>query len=415
MNNNAVMSDRAELNSIPLLSPLLEREVEEIGGDDPLDMVCLSRLRWDFARQRPQHLMSRSARERRVFFVEEPVFGETIPGLDIKRRDCGVFVVTPHLREGLDDAEAPATEQALLLDELFLEYKVCDYILWYYTPTAMAFTWRLDPLLVVYDCMDEPPAFKSEPPGAKQREAELLRLADVVFTSGHGLYEAKRRLHHNVYPFPSGVDLEHFRRARREIAEPVDQARIGRPRLGFSGVIDERLDREMLAAIAEARPDWQIVMIGPLVEMDPSELPRRPNIHYLGDRNYKDLPAYFSGWDVAIAPFARNESTRRIAPAETSEYLAAGVPTVSTSICDVELLYGRQGLVGIADATDEFVAAAERLMNRSVDYDYDAWLNRVDEALASSAWDDVWTRMMNLINLTFKNRYSEDLGLRVED
>jgi len=129
MNNNAVMSDRAELNSIPLLSPLLEREVEEIGGDDPLDMVCLSRLRWDFARQRPQHLMSRSARERRVFFVEEPVFGETVPRLNVKRRDCGVFVVTPHLRKGLDDAEASAMEQALLLDELFLEYEICDYIL----------------------------------------------------------------------------------------------------------------------------------------------------------------------------------------------------------------------------------------------------------------------------------------------
>jgi len=399
MNNTAITGDRAAVNYIPLL-----------GGEaeDPLDIVCLSRLRWDFMRQRPQHLMSRSARERRVFFVEEPVFGAMIPGLDIRRRDRGVVVVTPRLREGPDDAEAPAIEQALLLDELFLEYQVRDYILWYYTPTAMAFTWRLDPLLVVYDCMDEPPAFRSAPPGAKRREAELLKLADVVFTSGYSLYQAKRRLHHNIHLFPSGVDLEHFRRARRETAEPVDQARIGRPRLGFSGVIDGRLDRELLAGIAGARPDWQIVMIGPVVEIDPAELPRRPNIHYLGDRNYKDLPAYLSGWDIAMAPFARNESTRLIAPAETPEYLAAGVPTVSTSIRDVELLYGRRGLVKIADTADEFVAAAERLMNRGINYDYDAWLTRVDEALASSAWDDAWTRMMNLINLTFKNRYSED-------
>jgi UDP-galactopyranose mutase len=410
MNNNAVMSDRAEINYISLLG----KEVEDVSGDDLPDIVCLSRLRWDFARQRPQHLMSRSARERRVFFVEEPVFGATIPGLDIRRRDCGVFVVTPRLRQGSDDAEAPAVEQSLLLDELFLECEVRDYILWYYTPRAMAFTWRLDPLLVVYDCMDEPSAFKSAPPSAKQREAELLRLADVVFTSEYSLYEAKRRLHHNIHPFLSGVDLEHFRRARREIAEPADQAHIGRPRLGFSGVIDERLDRDLLAAIAEARPGWQIVMIGPVVEIDPAELPRRPNIHYLGDRSYRDLPAYLSGWDIAMAPFSRNESRGRVALAETSDYLAAGVPTVSTSIRDVELLYGRRGLVKIADTTDDFVAAAERLMNRRVDYDYDAWLNRVDEALASSAWDDVWTRMMNLINLTFKNRYSEDRGSRIE-
>src|SRR5262245_3911511 len=198
MNNNAVMGDRTEINYISLLG----KEVEDVSGDDLPDIVCLSRLRWDFARQRPQHLMSRSARERRVFFVEEPVFSETIPGLDVKRRDCGVFVVTPHLREGLDDVAAPAMEQALLLDQLFLEYKVCDYILWYYTPTAMAFTWRLDPLLVVYDCMDEPPALRSAPPGAKRREAELFQLADVVFTSGYSLYEAKRRLHHNIHLTP---------------------------------------------------------------------------------------------------------------------------------------------------------------------------------------------------------------------
>jgi UDP-galactopyranose mutase len=384
----------AEMNYIP-----------QFGGavDDPPEIVCLSRLRWDFAGQRAQHLMSRSARERRVFFVEEPVFGATVPGLDIRRGDCGVFVVTPHLCEGSDDAEAPATEQALLLDELFLEYEVCDYILWYYTPTALAFTWRLDPLLVVYDCMDELSAFDPAPPAAKRREAELLKLADVVFTSGHGLDEAKRRINHNVYLLPDGVDLEHFRQARREIAEPVDQACIGRPRLGFSGVIDERLDLELLAAIAEARADWQIVMIGPVGGIVPSELPRRPNIHYLGDRSYEDLPAYFSGWDVAVAPFARSESTRPFAPAETSEYLAAGVPTVSTSISDVELVYGRRGLVKVAETADDFVAAAERLMNRRVDYD--AWLDRVDETLASGAWDETWARMMNLIDLTFKKRY----------
>jgi hypothetical protein len=163
---------------------------------DSSDMICLTRLRWDFARRRPQHLMSRSARERRVFYVEDPVFSEQIPGLDIRRRDCGVFVVTPHLCEGPDDAEASAMEQALLLDELFLEYDLCDYVLWYYTPTAMAFTWRLDPLLVVYDCIDEPPRV------AKQREAELLKLADVVFASGRSLYESIRPLHHNIHLFP---------------------------------------------------------------------------------------------------------------------------------------------------------------------------------------------------------------------
>jgi UDP-galactopyranose mutase len=197
MSDNAILSDLAEMNVLPLL-----KEIDARVGDNTLDIICLSRLRWDFARQRPQHLMSWLARGRRVFYVEEPVFSETIPGIDIKQRECGVFVVTPHLREGPDDAEAPAMEQALLLDELFLEYEVCDYILWYYTPTAMAFTWRLDPLLVVYDCMNETSAFKSAPADAKQREAELLNLADVVFTNGYNAYEAMRHLHHNIHPFP---------------------------------------------------------------------------------------------------------------------------------------------------------------------------------------------------------------------
>jgi hypothetical protein len=181
---------------------------------DMMDMICLSRLRWDFPRQRPHNLMSRAARERRVFFVEEPVFGEAAPGLEIRRRDCGVFAVTPHLREGPDDAEAHVMEQALLLDELFLEYDVYDYILWYYTPTAIAFTWRLDPVLVVYDRIDEPPSFRSgrsgdsASSGAKQREAELLKLADVVFTDGYGLYEAMSHLHHNIHFFPGPFPLD---------------------------------------------------------------------------------------------------------------------------------------------------------------------------------------------------------------
>jgi hypothetical protein len=201
MNNHTVSGDRGEVNFIPSSGAM---------ADDPLDMadmICLSPLRWDFARQRPQQLMSRSARERRVFFVEEPVFGEMIPRLDIAQRDCGVFVVTPHLHEGLDDADVATIEQTLLIDELLLEYEVWDYILWYYTPMAIAFTWRLDPLLVVYDCVDEQSAFRSAPPSVKQREDELIELADLVFTNEYSLYEARPRLYHNIHAFPMDETL----------------------------------------------------------------------------------------------------------------------------------------------------------------------------------------------------------------
>ncbi|MGE0127399.1 MAG: glycosyltransferase family 1 protein [Blastocatellales bacterium] len=374
-------------------------------SNDLPDMVCLSHLRWDFVYQRPQHLMSRSACERRVFFVEEPIFGAPVPKLDISQRDCGVVVVVPHLPEGLNDAEVAAIEQSLLLDELFLEYNVSDYILWYYTPMALAFTWHLEPLATVYDCMDELSAFKFAPRNLKQREAELLACADLVFTGGYSLYEAKCHLHPNIHPFPSSIDPAHFRKARKKPAEPEDQAGIPHPRLGFFGVIDERMDLELLAGVADARPDWHLVMIGPVVKIDPADLPRRSNIHYLGGRDYQNLPAYLSGWDIAMLPFARNESTRYISPTKTPEYLAAGIPTISTSIRDVAHPYGQQRLVEIADTPNDFVAAAERLMSSR--FDRNAWLHQVDEILASNSWDSTWARMMHLIDLTVKNRYPD--------
>lgn len=408
MNNSVVTGNGAEESYIPPLGEMVNKTVaEEIMTNDLPDMVCLSHLRWDFVYQRPQHLMSRSACERRVFFVEEPVFGATAPRLEISQRDCGVLVVVPHLPEGLSDAEVAATEQALLLDELFLEYNISDYILWYYTPMAMAFTWHLEPLATVYDCMDELSAFRFAPQNLKQRETELMACADLVFTGGYSLYEAKCHLHPNIHPFPSSIDPAHFRKARKKIAEPDDQAAIPHPRLGYCGVIDERMDQELLAGIADARPDWQLVMIGPTCKIDPAELPSRPNIHYLGGRNYNDLPAYLSGWDIAMLPFARNESTTYISPTKTPEYLAAGVPTISTSIRDVAHPYGQQGMVRIADTASEFIAAAEHLMGHGINYDYDAWLNQVDEMLASNSWDSTWARMMHLIDLTVKNRYPD--------
>jgi UDP-galactopyranose mutase len=378
---------------------------DDLVGNNLPDIVCLSHLRWDFVYQRPQHLMSRSACERRVFFVEEPIFGAPVPKLEISARSCGVVVVVPHLPEGLSDDEVAATEQSLLLDDLFLEYNISDYILWYYTPMALAFTWHLEPLLTVYDCMDELSAFKFAPPNLKQREAELLACADLVFTGGYSLYEAKCHLHPNIHPFPSSIDPAHFRKARKKLADPEDQANVPHPRLGFFGVIDERMDIDLLAGVADAKPDWNLVMIGPVVKIDPAELPRHPNIHYLGGRDYNDLPAYLSGWDIAMLPFARNESTRYISPTKTPEYLAAGIPTISTSIRDVVHPYGKQGLVEIADMPAEFVAAAERLM--SPDFDYNAWLSQVDEMLASNSWDSTWARMMHLIDLTVKNRYPD--------
>ncbi|ARV59555.1 UDP-galactopyranose mutase [Nostocales cyanobacterium HT-58-2] len=359
------------------------------------DIVCLSHLRWNFVYQRPQHLLVRCAQARRVFFIEEPIFiPEPLWRLEISQDKSGVVVVVPHLPEGLSQ-EAVNIDLQVLIDSFFTEYEIYNYIFWYYTPMAIAYTRHLQPMIVVYDCMDELSAFKGAPPALKNNEAELFRRADLVFTGGQSLYESKVNQHPNVYAFPSSVDVPHFAQGRTLTEEPADQATIPHPRLGFFGVIDERMDIELLAGIADARPDWHLVMIGPVVKIDPAILPQRKNIHYLGGKDYQDLPAYLAGWDLAMLPFARNESTRFISPTKTPEYLAAGKPVVSTSIADVVRPYGDLKLVRIADTVCEFVAAAQKAMQE--DTPVSEWLGRVDAFLEQISWDRTWGSMMQLI------------------
>jgi UDP-galactopyranose mutase len=357
------------------------------------DLICLSHLRWDFVYQRPQHLLSRCAEARRVFFFEEPIHDGGPLRLEVKERGR-VRVVTPRLPEGLTSDVAREAALRSVVERMLADYGVRDYVLWYYTPMALQFTRHLRPRATVYDCMDELSAFKGASPLLRGLESELMSRADLVFTGGRSLYEAKRDKHPRIYPFPSSIDAEHFGRAREITEEPEDQASIPGPRLGFFGVIDERLDIELLDAVAGLRPDWQFVMIGPVVKIDPAALPRRANIHYLGMKSYEELPAYLSGWDVALLPFARNESTRFISPTKTPEYLAAGRPVVSTSIRDVVRPYGQERLARIADTPAEFVEACEAALAE----DAPERQERVDAFLAQTSWDDTWASMSALID-----------------
>ncbi len=375
----------------------IPKKIYKEASTDTPDIVCLSHLRWNFVYQRPQHLLVRCAQGQRVFFIEEPIFSpEPLGRLDVSQDNNGVVVVVPHLPEGLSQ-EAVNADLKVLIDGLFAEHNIRKYICWYYTPMAIAFTSHLQPLAIVYDCMDELSAFKGASPALKNNEAELFRRADLVFTGGQSLYESKVNQHPNVYAFPSSVEVPHFAQARNsQGSEPADQANIPHPRLGFFGVIDERMDIELLAGIADTRPDWHLVIIGPVVKIDPASLPQRENIHYLGGKDYKELPAYLAGWDLAMLPFARNESTRFISPTKTPEYLAAGKPVVSTSIRDVVRPYGDLKLVRIADTVSEFVAAIEKAMQE--DTSASGWLSRVDAFLEQISWDRTWGSMMQLID-----------------
>jgi len=365
-------------------------------GGLPRDIVCLSHLRWGFVYQRPQHLLSRFAKKKhRVFFIEEPVAFEGTPHWDFHVcPESGTEIAVPRIPEGLG-ASSQNTILKLLLNQLFTEKQITDYLLWYYTPMALAFSRHLDPRIVVFDCMDELSAFKDAPQEMKDREAELLERADIVFTGGQSLYEAKAGRHANLHCIPSSIEFDHFSRARFITEEPSDQSTIPHPRIGYAGVIDERMDVALLGSMAKLRPHWQFVMIGPVVKIDSADLPKSPNIHWLGGKAYKELPSYLAGWDVAMLPFAHNEATRFISPTKTPEYLAAGKPVVSTSITDVVRPYGAEKLVRIADTPAEFVQAIDACMN--IDAKSQEWQQRVDKALAQSSWDLTWQRMRSAI------------------
>ena len=357
------------------------------------DLICLSHLRWNFVFQRPQHLMSRYAISRRVYFVEEPTFHDHLTAASVAMAPHGhLLVVTPQLPTAFTPTQVLAAQRALL-SQLIANERIEHYVLWYYTPQALRFSDHLSPDVVVYDCMDELSAFKNADPALPRLERDLMRRADVVFTGGQSLFEAKQHQHHNIHPLPSSVDVDHFATARRCKDEPADQAGVARPRLGFFGVLDERLDIPLLQGIADARPDWQLMMIGPVVKIDPNELPRRPNIHYLGPKSYTELPRYIAGWDVALLLFARNEATRFISPTKTPEYLAAGKPVVSTSIRDVVNPYGERGLVRIADTVDDFVAACDGALREAPA----ARRAKADAFLSNMSWDRTWGKTAVLV------------------
>jgi UDP-galactopyranose mutase len=357
-----------------------------------MTLVCFSHLRWDFVFQRPQHLMSRLGQQWPVLYWEEPVPDATAPWLELRAVHDNVTVAVPHLPGGLSGSEREGAIRVLL--DAQLAGAPGPLIRWYYTPMMLAFSRHLDAACTVYDCMDELANFRFAPAELAGLEAELFDAADLVFTGGYSLYEAKRARHASVHAFPSSVDVAHFARARthRRPRQPGTS-----PRLGFYGVIDERMDLALVAALADARPGWSIEIVGPVVKIDPADLPRRPNITYPGSKTYDELPQIAAGWDVALMPFAINEATRFISPTKTPEYLAAGLPVVSTRIVDVVRHYGALDAVEIADTADMFVEACERAVERCRAPGEPTWRTIADAQLADQSWSNVVDAMIGQI------------------
>ncbi len=374
-------------------------------GPDTLPvLLCLSHLRWDFVFQRPQHLLTRACSQYRVLLVEEPERGGMRPPhMAVRATPQGVTVATPQLPGGLDEAACEAAQRDLL-DALLDGLDRRPEVIWYYSPMFLAVAGHLDAPVVVYDCMDELSLFRGAPSRLQQQEAVLFERASLVFCGGRSLHEAKRARHPSVHLFPSSIDAAHFAPARASgadaLPDPAGQASLRRPRIGYFGVIDERIDLALVEAVARLRPDWEIVMLGPLAKLDPAALPRAANLHWLGGRRYAELPAHLAHWDAGLMPFALNEATRFISPTKTPEFLAAGVPVVSTPVADVVRDWGmpsggdqagadQPALVRIAADAAGVAAALEATLAEP----HAPWLARVDARLALMSWDMTWAAM----------------------
>jgi UDP-galactopyranose mutase len=373
-------------------------------------LLVFSHLRWDFVYQRPQHLLCRFAQKQPVFVIEEPIHDlNSVPHWEQWSPYPQVTVLRPHTpctEWGFADGQLPYLTG--LVQTLIRQENLQRCLLWMYTPMALPLTEFFKPEVVIFDCMDELSAFDCAPPQLIERERQLLERADVVFTGGPSLYRAKQGRHPNVHLFPSSVDAGHFRRALNGLPEPEDQALLPHPRLGFFGVIDERIDRPLLARLAAFHPEWQVIMIGPVVKIDPGTLPQAPNLHYLGQRSYEALPVYLGGWDVCLLPFARNAATRFISPTKTLEYMAAERPIVSTPITDVREPYS--DIVYLGDTPQAFVEACEHAlaspaserMRRS---------ERMRAVLKSTSWDATVVAMQRIIQEARESRCPSDSTL----
>jgi glycosyltransferase involved in cell wall biosynthesis len=374
------------------------------------DIVCFSHLRWNFVYQRPQHLLSRFAKNNRVFFIEEPIWDAGEETVSITQVAENITLVVPYLQS--DNVSRSALHfKKEMLDKLFEEKNITDYIFWYYSPMALPFSDHASPALIVYDCMDELSSFKNPPHALKENEAALIKKADVMFTGGHSLYGFKKHLHHNIHAFPSSIDKEHFYKARARSSGKKLHENIPHPRLGFYGVLDERFNMKLLAEVAKQKPEWSFILVGPVAKINEESIPRLENVHHLGAKSYRELPDFLSEWDVAIIPFALNEATRFISPTKTPEFLAAGKPVISTSISDVVEPYGNKGLVSIADTPEEFIEAGEKILSGilSDKHCYEKWLGKVDNFLHGMSWDKTWREMMNIIEASIENKTVKNL------
>lgn len=348
------------------------------------EMIVFSHLRWDFVYQRPQHLISRLSKTRKTLFIEEPIGKGANQSLGYEME-----VVSPTLT-----VLKPKVDTIYDIHKILRQLGIQEVpIAWFYSPSFMELMPFIEPKKVIYDCMDELSLFKGAPTTIKEQEQELMKAANVVFTGGRSLYESKSKQRKNVHCFPSSVDMVHFKKATDTIEIPEDLKEIQKPRIGYIGVIDERIDMNLLAKTAELMPEYSFVMIGPLAKIGEDDLAKAENIHYLGMKSYNELPNYLAGLDYTMMPFALNDATRFISPTKTLEYMAAEKPIISTAIKDVVSQYS--DCVKIVDSAEQFKDAIKAIENDK----QKSFLPLYKKVLDTTSWDHTAMKISELINL----------------
>lgn len=331
--------------------------------------------------------MSRASRCYPVWFFNPPVIGAKQDLLkttaDVQNISIGdIFTAAKNEKE----ANAALS---LLMDDFIKTSFIEPFALWYCGPAAIEWTRNLNALVTIYDCTEHITAS----PKLSALEQELLRKADLVFTSGQSLYQDKFAQHPHVFSFPNSVSTEDFAAAKHKYQDPEDQKHIPHPRLGYFGRINERIDFALIKELAELRPDWQVIFVGPL-ETANEKLPRAKNLHFLGEKAYEQLPAYLAGWDVALVPFISSEYTKFLNPEKTAEYLAAGTPVVSTEIPDMLRPYACKRLVRVAGSVEEFIESCQI----SMDSGHPVNQQTIDDFLRHTSWDETWAKMQICID-----------------
>jgi len=364
--------------------------------DSTIPIIALCHLGWDWVWQRPQQFLSRFARRRRVLFVETYRSDVDTTQVDFRTPDAhpNVTVLQMHLPSSrwndgrFIDTERRRTLQRALAGPLAGRFE--QPLLWFYDPMAVvAFAGHLHERAIIYDCMDELSQFKGAPAELIAREEKLLGAADVVFCGGQKMRKKRLPLNANTHFFGTGVDCEHFGRAlTRELKVAPEIASLGAgPVLGYFGVIDERIDYDLLARLADARDDWHIVMVGPTAKVNPADFPRRKNLHFIGGRSYAQLPALTKGFSVAMMPFALNAATEYINPTKALEYMAAGRPVVSTALDEVKMNFG--SVARVAKSHDEFIT----LCAREAESPSRTRIARGRKLAAENTWEAIIARM----------------------